>query len=62
MAFFHPAQAGPGGFEFFEVHLYQKTFILGVLSSDRTPPSGKITCFFELYGSAYPVKHIFGRF
>ena len=65
MAFFHPAQAGTGVFEFFEVHLYEKNLHFRckiVLSSDKTPPSGKITCFSEFYGSDYHIKHIFGRF
>ena len=46
MAFFYPAQAGPGVFEFFEVHLYEKNLhfrLKIVLSSDKTPPSDKIT-------------------
>ena len=65
MAFFYPAQAGPGVFEFFEVHLYEKNLhfrLKIVLSSDKTPPSGKITCFSEFYGSDYPNIYIFAPF
>ena len=45
MAFFQPAQAGPGVFEFgFKKKLHFGPKI--VLSSDKTPSSGKITFFF----------------
>ena len=33
-----------------------------MLSSDRTPPSAKITHYSKFYGSNYPIKHIFVRF
>ena len=62
---FSPGAGRHGCFRIFQSLLIRKNLHFRckiVLSSDKTPPSGKITCFSEFYGSDYHIKHIFGRF